>query len=104
MLIEHDWPGNVRELENLIERASVLARGGVITEEHVDFFGKDSLRLMDVAERVRRGVSLGEILADVERIAVRESLAQTGGDRASAASLLDLSVPEFNERARNLDL
>ena len=44
------------------------------------------------------------ILADVERIALRESLSQTDGDRASAASLLDLPVPEFNDRARAHDL
>ncbi|MGC4106492.1 MAG: sigma-54 dependent transcriptional regulator [Thermomicrobiales bacterium] len=104
MLMDHEWPGNVRELENLIERATVLARGGVITEEHIDFFGTDSRRLMDIAERVRRGDSLKEILADVERIALRESLTQTEGDRPSAASLLDMTVPEFNERARPYDL
>ncbi|MGC4192555.1 MAG: sigma-54 dependent transcriptional regulator [Thermomicrobiales bacterium] len=104
MLMDYDWPGNVRELENLIERATVLSRGGVITEEHIDFFGTDSRRLMDVGERVRRGDSLASILADVERIALRESLAQTDGDRAGAASLLDLPVPEFNERARTHDL
>ncbi|MGN6030195.1 MAG: sigma-54-dependent transcriptional regulator [Thermomicrobiales bacterium] len=104
MLMEYDWPGNVRELENLIERATVLARGSVITEEHIDFFGTDSRRLMDVGERVRRGDSLAEILADVERIALRESLAQTDGDRAGAASLLDLPVSDFNDRARSYDL
>jgi DNA-binding NtrC family response regulator len=30
ILTEYDWPGNVRELENVIERAVVLARGGMI--------------------------------------------------------------------------
>jgi len=30
VLTEYDWPGNVRELENVIERAVVLARSGVI--------------------------------------------------------------------------
>src|ERR671911_420296 len=35
-LMEYDWPGNVRELENLIERATVLAQGGVITEQHIN--------------------------------------------------------------------
>ncbi len=29
-LVEHDWPGNVRELRNALERASVLADGGLI--------------------------------------------------------------------------
>ena len=29
-LAAYDWPGNVRELENLIERAVILADGGVL--------------------------------------------------------------------------
>jgi len=30
MLQSYDWPGNVRELRNVIERAVILARGGVL--------------------------------------------------------------------------
>lgn len=30
ILMEHDWPGNVRELENVIERAVIINRGGLI--------------------------------------------------------------------------
>jgi Nif-specific regulatory protein len=30
LLLNYDWPGNVRELENLMERAVLLAEGGVI--------------------------------------------------------------------------
>jgi len=29
-LLAHDWPGNVRELENVVQRASVLAKGETI--------------------------------------------------------------------------
>lgn len=31
----YDWPGNIRELQNVIERAVILARGGVLQLEHV---------------------------------------------------------------------
>src|SRR5262249_5985806 len=36
-ILSYDWPGNVRELENVITRAIVLAPGGVITPECIEF-------------------------------------------------------------------
>jgi DNA-binding NtrC family response regulator len=33
-LVAYDWPGNVRELQNLMERAVLLAGGGLITMAH----------------------------------------------------------------------
>ncbi|RMF84623.1 MAG: hypothetical protein D6744_02750 [Planctomycetota bacterium] len=35
LLISFHWPGNVRELQSVIERASLLAAGGVIDERHL---------------------------------------------------------------------
>jgi len=35
LLMEYHWPGNVRELRNILERASILCDGGLITAEHV---------------------------------------------------------------------
>jgi transcriptional regulator with GAF, ATPase, and Fis domain len=32
-LAAYDWPGNVRELQNVIERAVLLSRGGVLSLE-----------------------------------------------------------------------
>jgi DNA-binding NtrC family response regulator len=34
-LLSYHWPGNVRELRNAIERAVILAEGGLITSEHL---------------------------------------------------------------------
>jgi transcriptional regulator with GAF, ATPase, and Fis domain len=34
-LVAYDWPGNVRELENVIERALIQSRGGVLSFETV---------------------------------------------------------------------
>ena len=36
-ILSYDWPGNVRELENVITRSIVLAPGGVITPESIQF-------------------------------------------------------------------
>ncbi len=36
LLERHHWPGNVRELGNVLERAAILAGGGVIGARHVE--------------------------------------------------------------------
>ncbi len=102
-LMEQEWPGNVRQLENAIERASVLSHGGVITEDHIDLSGADNLRFVDIAQRLRRGTTLDDLLGDVERQALNESLTQSDGDRAAAASLLGLGLPDFKRRLARLD-
>jgi two-component system response regulator AtoC len=103
-LLEYDWPGNVRELENLMQRATVLAQGGVITAEHIQFTGTDGRRLFDLGERVRRGTSLTELLGEVERTAIDEAISVTDGDRKEAASLLGLSLQDFNKRAKSVGI
>jgi transcriptional regulator with GAF, ATPase, and Fis domain len=41
-LIAYEWPGNVRELRNVIERAVILADGGVISSEHLPLIAPPS--------------------------------------------------------------
>lgn len=35
-LATHDWPGNVRELENIVQRAVIFAREGMIQRDDID--------------------------------------------------------------------
>ncbi len=97
-LMGYDWPGNVRELINIVERATVLAQGQVINDEHIDFMGADNRRLVDVGEKIRRGSSLADLLDEVERQAISEALAATAGDRREAASMLGLKLAELNKK------
>ena len=97
-LMEYDWPGNVRELENMIERATVLSQGNVITEEHIRFSGADNRRFIDIGQRLRKGTTLRELLNDVERQALSESLTATDGDRVEAATMLGLELSDFRTR------
>jgi len=89
-LIHHDWPGNVRELENTVERAVVLAQGDVITVRHLLLTPSSINRIIDVEERVARGVSLPDTIADVEKQMIAEALKQASGNRSTAAKKLGI--------------
>jgi two-component system response regulator AtoC len=91
-LLEHDWPGNVRELENTVERAVVLAQGGVITSEHLLLAEVSLPSVLGIEAMVRSGRCLRDIQAEVERHAVEEALRQTSGDKEEAARRLDISL------------
>jgi two-component system, NtrC family, response regulator AtoC len=98
VLMEHHWPGNVRELENTIRRATVLAQGGLITEELITFSAADERQLLDISQRVREGASWQAILNETERAVLNEALGQHNGDRIGAAHALGLSLDDFLNR------
>jgi two-component system response regulator HydG len=82
-LVAWHWPGNVRELQNVIERAVVLDRDGVL--------GPDDLPAALSGQPVGRAslqIEVGTPMAEVERRMILATLAHTGGDKALAARLL----------------
>jgi two-component system response regulator AtoC len=90
VLVHHDWPGNVRELENTVERAVVLAQGEVITRHHLLLTPSAIGRVVDVEERLQRGVTLPETIADIEKQMIVEALKQSNGNRSTAAKKLGI--------------
>lgn len=103
ILMDHSWPGNVRELENVIERAVILAQGTVITERHIDFTGGSSRQVVNVAQSLREGKKLDDLLASVEKIAIAEALAQSDGDRSAAARMLGLDLDALELRIQAIE-
>ncbi|MGQ9824855.1 MAG: sigma-54-dependent transcriptional regulator [Desulfotomaculales bacterium] len=89
VLKQHDWPGNVRELQNVCEQAVVLARGPVITPEDLPF----SLQTtgLDLKNNIKRGMSLKEIVADVERQVILKTLQEHNWNRNATAQALGLN-------------
>ena len=78
----------MRELQNAMERAVVLAKGGVITPR--DFpqglQGQDQICL----QLPERGGSLTEILEDLERQLILQTLHREEGSQTRAAAALGI--------------
>lgn len=73
-LERYDWPGNVREMQNVIERAVITARGGVIrfelpdrkpiaTHSNVSVGGEGSSFLTELEMRERERDNIASVLA-----------------------------------------
>ncbi|MCA1943903.1 MAG: sigma-54 dependent transcriptional regulator [Desulfovibrio sp.] len=95
-LVRHGWPGNVRELENAIERAALLAAGEYVSERELPLALRQAaaapLPLQAGADTTPAPPSLaGRTLEDVEKAAILQTLAQTGGNKSEAARLLGIS-------------
>lgn len=104
-LQDYDWPGNVRELENVIQRAVVDARGGVITRQNLSLALSARVEQSDgsglyINRLVKERIPLSQALSDFERALVLEALKQTGDNQEEAASQLGLSVAELQERLK----
>lgn len=87
-LSAHAWPGNVRELRNAIDRAVVLARGGVIDAADFDF-----LHVVDPSEKVSLtwpDEDLPTATAHLEALLIRRTLRKTAGNRSEAARQLNI--------------
>ena len=99
-LLSHEWPGNVSELENTVERAVIMARGGIIAEEHITFPGQEARRTVDVTQAIADGATLDAFLRDMESRFLREALRQAGGNESVAATLSGLDAKEMRRRLR----
>ncbi len=124
----HDWPGNVRELQNLMQRLTVLMRDTEISAEHVREVltlsgavapalragGASDLR--EAASRWARdhlavGGSAGatedlheRLLAVVEPVLLRETLAALDGNQIKAAALLGMNRNTLRKKLTHYDI
>ncbi len=93
----HPWPGNVRELRNVLERALILARGGVIAADDVR---PTPPRASDHAVRLGE-LGPGESLRDLERRAILHVLTACDGNRTRASERLGISIRTLRNRLRD---
>jgi len=83
----HSWPGNIRELQNLVERAVILSRDGLLSYP----LYKKQTELMPPSGHLTRTFRSSMTLEDSDRGLIVETLEQArwivGGPRGAAAKL-----------------
>ena len=95
LLIRFRWPGNVRELENAIERAVLVAKSAEVQPQDLP----DSIRGDAVAEDAFT-VPPHHTLAEIERMAVMQTLQRTNWNKQEAAQILGLYRPTLYSKIK----
>jgi len=110
MLNKYDFPGNIRELENLIERSVALSSTNIILPDSLAlslhkrrWIERPDDRRFDLDE-VAKGVSLDEILADIEKAYLKKALESSAGNKNRAAELLNISYRSLRHRLNKLEI
>jgi two-component system response regulator FlrC len=98
----HDWPGNVRELRNVIERATIVAKTGLLRLNHLPSpaFGARPGREMPPVPGHESPAMLqpGKQLAKVEADYISITLEHVRGNRKRAAKMLGISLRTLQNR------
>jgi DNA-binding NtrC family response regulator len=95
-LDHYEWPGNVRELRNVIERATILAKGELIEPAH--------LPVMDAVAAAASPSSLGLTIApgmtvdEAEQKLIMATLDSAGGNKTRAAEMLGISLKTLHNK------
>ncbi|MCK5783149.1 MAG: sigma-54-dependent Fis family transcriptional regulator [Desulfobacterales bacterium] len=108
LLQKYNFPGNIRELENLIERSVALSTTNIILPDSLSLSIHKRRWIEGVADHrydiddVENGVSLDNILEEIERAYVEKAMKCARGNKNNAAELLGISLRSFRYRCSKL--
>ncbi len=100
-LTAYHWPGNVRELENVLERATIIAKGNMIdvVDLPMDIRSPDAnqstssarqaVNLHSMSEQTSLSIPAATDL--LEKQMIIEALKRTNGNKSKAAKILEIS-------------
>ncbi len=94
LLIRNRWPGNVRELENAMERAVLVTRTAEIQPNDLP----DALRAGGDDDAFT--IPPHRTLAEIERMAILQTLERTNWNKQEAAQILGLYRPTLYNKMR----
>src|SRR5213083_214089 len=106
-LMAYDWPGNVRQLENIVERMVALTanRPAILPADLPgEIQNRDSLNFVPLIEIPEGGISFQDVVTDMERELIVQSLRKTNGNKKLAAKLLNLKRTTLIEKIKRIGL
>lgn len=98
----YKWAGNVRELRNVIERASILEDGEMITTEYLPADLTKGIQQLSAGKNESSMLlpTAGIPLENVELDLVKQALERCGGNLTRAAKLLNISRDQLRYRLK----
>jgi transcriptional regulator with PAS, ATPase and Fis domain len=106
-LMAFEWPGNVRQLENIVERMVALTgnRPAILpTDLPTEIQNRDSLNYVPLIEIPEEGINFQNVVTDMERELILQSLRKTNGNKKLAARLLNLKRTTLIEKIKRIGL
>jgi two-component system response regulator PilR (NtrC family) len=110
LLKKYNFPGNVRELENLIERSVALSNTNILLPDSLAMSIHKRRWIEGIKNKrfdldeVANGVSLDDILAEIERSYLTKALECSNNNKNKAAELLGISFRSFRYRVDKLGI
>jgi DNA-binding NtrC family response regulator len=99
-LIKYSWPGNVRELQSCVEYAVILCQGDMIGFEHLPEEIQKAGSDIKGYNILGKQQELRNMIFEVEKNKIIESLKETGGNRTKAIEKLGISRRTFYRKLK----
>ncbi len=112
-LISYNFPGNVRQLQNAMERAAIFSGAdSKVRLEHLPEEIKNQTNLFQIQPGVNlipnsipdEGINFSDVVSNVERQLLLQTLDKTGGNKMQAAKLLNMKRTTLVEKIKRLQI
>lgn len=110
LLNKYDFPGNIRELENLMERSVALSSTNILLPDSLALSIHKKRWIEGIKgkrfdlDKVTTGVSLDDILEEIETAYLKKALECSNGNQTKAAELLNISTRAIRHRLQKMEI